>query len=107
MAWQEGTDTVFFTEKATGNVRVLHGKELVEKPCATVQASASGEQGPLGIALDPAFEDNGYLYVYYTNAEPLENRVTRFTVEADRCTSSRDIITGIPALDSTRHVGPM
>ena len=105
LAWPEGSDTIFFTEKATGNIRVMHGRRLVDEPCATVPASALGEQGTLGIELDPGFEDNGYLYVYYTNEEPLENRVTRFTVAGDRCTQAEDIITGIPALDSTLHVG--
>lgn len=105
LAWVEGTDTMFFTEKATGNIRVMHGKQVVGRPCATVRASALGEQGTLGIVLDPGFEDNRYLYVYYTNAEPLENRVTRFTVRGDRCTEAEDIITGIPAFDSTLHVG--
>ena len=105
LAWVEDSDTLFFTEKATGKIRVMHGRKLVAQPCATVQAASQGEQGTLGIELDPGFEQNGYLYVYYTHAEPLENRVTRFTVAGDRCTKPEDIITGIPALDSTLHVG--
>ena len=105
MAWQRDTDTVFYTEKATGNIRILHGKELVKQPCATVPANADGERGTLGIVLDPEFESNGYLYVYYTNEAPTENRVTRFVVDGDSCTNEEHIITGIPALDSTRHVG--
>jgi aldose sugar dehydrogenase len=105
MAWVEGTDTVYFTEKATGNIRVLHGRELVSRPCATIPASSAGERGTLGIVLDPHFESNHFLYVYYTNESPLENRVTRFVVDGDRCTEEENIITGIPATDSTRHVG--
>ena len=105
LAWVEGSDRFFFTEKATGNIRVLDGRRLLKKPCATVPATALGEQGTLGIALDPGFADNGRLYVYYTNEDPLENRVRRFTVRGDRCTEPKDIITGIPALDTTRHVG--
>ncbi len=105
MAWQEGTETIFFTEKATGNIRVLHGRNLVEQPCATVPANAAGERGTLGIVLDPEFESNGFLYVYYTNESPIENRVTRFVVDGDRCTNPEHIITGIPATDATRHVG--
>ena len=105
LAWVDGTEKLFFTEKATGNIRVLNGRQLVPKPCATVPATALGEQGTLGITLDPAFDDNGYLYVYYTNEEPHENRVTRFIVKGDRCIEPEHIITGIPAFDSTRHVG--
>jgi aldose sugar dehydrogenase len=105
MATVPDSETMFFTEKASGNIRVMHGKDLVKEPCATVRTSAEGERGTLGIVLDPEFESNGYLYVYYTNAEPLENRVTRFTVDGDSCTQAEDIITGIPATTSTRHVG--
>jgi aldose sugar dehydrogenase len=105
LAWVEGTETIFFTEKATGNIRVLEGRELLPEPCATVPASSEGERGTLGIALDPDFGDNGYLYVYYTNEEPLENRVTRFVVDGNTCTDPEHIITEIPALESTRHVG--
>ncbi|MDQ3985525.1 MAG: PQQ-dependent sugar dehydrogenase, partial [Actinomycetota bacterium] len=105
MAWVPETDTIFFTEKATGNVRVLHGQRLVEPPCASLDVNADGERGTLGIAVDPGFQDNGFLYVYYTNADPLQNRITRFTVKNDRCTAPEHIVTDIPATDSTRHNG--
>ncbi len=104
MAWVPGTDTIFFTEKATGRVRVMHGRELVQAPCATLQANAEGERGTLGIALDPSFDDNGFLYVYYTNAVPLENRVMRFTVQGDRCTDPTTLVRFRP-LDSSLHNG--
>ena len=31
------------------------------------------------LALDPDFENNGYLYVYYSNASTVRNRISRFT----------------------------
>ena len=105
MAWVPNTDTIFFTEKATGNIRVLHGRRLVEPPCASLGVNADGERGTLGIALDSAFEETGFLYVYYTNAEPLQNRITRFTVRGDRCTAPEHVVTDIPAVESTRHNG--
>ena len=104
MAW-DGGDRIFFTEKATGNVRVLDGRRLADEPCVKLEVNSLGERGTLGIALDPAFEDNGYLYVYYTNASPLENRVTRFTVDDAACTQPEHIVTGIPATEAARHNG--
>jgi glucose/arabinose dehydrogenase/type 1 glutamine amidotransferase len=43
------------------------------------------ESGLLGLTLDPDFEDNGWLYVYYTTETPdgVVNRVSRFTMEGD------------------------
>ena len=104
MAWVPDTDTIFFTEKATGRVRVMHGRELIEEPCASLNANADGERGTLGIALDPSYKDNGYLYVFYTNAAPEENRVVRFTVQGDRCTSPKTLVT-IRPLDTSLHNG--
>lgn len=104
MAWVPGSDTIFFTEKATGRVRVMHGRKLVAEPCATLTANAEGERGTLGIALDPDYESNGFLYVFYTNAAPLENRVVRFTVQGDRCTSPETLV-AIAPVDSSLHNG--
>jgi glucose/arabinose dehydrogenase len=45
---------------------------------------SAGERGLLGVAFDPAFASNGYVYVYYTAATPtLHNRVSRFTASGD------------------------
>ncbi|MCL4435942.1 MAG: PQQ-dependent sugar dehydrogenase [Thaumarchaeota archaeon] len=46
--------------------------------------STGNEQGLLGLAFDPDFQRNGYLYVYYTAASPSRSVLSRFTL------SSRD-----------------
>jgi glucose/arabinose dehydrogenase len=46
----------------------------------TVGTEAGGEQGLLSVALDPAFETNGYLYVYYAPANEPLTRLSRLTV---------------------------
>ena len=63
---------IFFTEKNTGNVRViLQNGTLLGTPFATVSAIfTDGEAGLLGVALDPSFSSNGYVYVYYTDRDP-------------------------------------
>ena len=104
MARVENTKVFFFTEKATGKIRSAVGNRIVRRPCAVLSVNSEGERGTLGIATDPAFERNHWLYVYYTNAEPLENRVTRFTVRGNQCTEPTDIIS-LPADPSTRHNG--
>ena len=105
MAWVEGTDTIFFTEKSTGNVRIAHDRKVAKRPCVSLNVDAEGERGALGITLDPDFDENRWLYVYYTNADPLENRVTRFTVRNDRCTAPTHVVTGLEASSSARHNG--
>jgi len=70
-----------------------------------LDVNSAGERGALGISLHPRFKSNHYLYVYYTNASPLENRVTRFTVRNDRCRDPKQIVTGIDASSSGYHNG--
>ena len=63
---------IFFTEKDTGSIRIiLQNGTLLATPFATVSPIfADGEAGLLGIALDPSFSSNGYVYVYYTDRDP-------------------------------------
>jgi len=95
MAWVEGTKKIFFTEKDSGRIRVMVGKDLKSRACVDLDVDPEGEQGALGIALHPRFKKNNFLYVYYTNASPNEHRVTRFTVRNDRCVDPNHIVTGL------------
>ena len=105
MAWIPGTDQILFTEKRTGNIQLLNGTKLAPEPCYKLDANAAGSRGTLGIALDPGFDDNGWFYVYYTNASPLEQRVIRLTFDGNGCGSPKNIVTGIPVDPSAGHNG--
>lgn len=105
MAWVQGTRKIFFTEKNTGRVRVMIGKRLLGTPCVDLSVSSSGESGALGIALHPRYKDNHLLYVFYTNASPRENRVSRFKVVDNRCTNRRNIVAGLPASSGYHNGG--
>ena len=50
---------------------------LLSTPFVSLTVDSSGERGLLGIAFDPNFATNHYLYVYYTVVtSPLHNRVS-------------------------------
>jgi glucose/arabinose dehydrogenase len=92
-----------------GRVRVISaGGELVERPAAEVEVSALGEGGLLGLALDPQFERNDLVYLYYTTASGME--VARYRLEGDRLVEEAVVLDGIaagPIHDSGRiHFGP-
>lgn len=106
LAWVKGTNKLFFTEKS-GRLRVLLGKKLVDRPCATFDVNDAGESGLLGLALSPAFKRNHHLYVYYTNASPHENRVARMTVRHNRCRNRKVIVRGIPASSGYHNGGQL
>jgi cytochrome c len=55
------------------------------------------EHGLLGIALDPGFASNGWLYLYYSPSGASLNRLSRFTVEVNQLVSgSEKILLTIP-----------
>ncbi len=73
---------LFVTEQA-GKIRVIQNGKLLATPFATMQTTANGERGLLGLAFDPNFSRNRYIYVYYTvsGASPY-NKVSRLTASS-------------------------
>ncbi len=80
---------IFVAEQA-GKLRVVKAGKLLATPALDLSGriDATGERGLLGIAFDPDFSRNGYVYLYYTMkataTEPVHNRVVRFTSSGDR-----------------------
>jgi glucose/arabinose dehydrogenase len=74
---------IFVAEKS-GKLRVIKKDgTLVATPSLTLNVSANSERGLLGVALDPNFSTNKYVYLYYTRESfPVKNRLSRFTVSA-------------------------
>ncbi len=70
---------LFVCERATGNIRVVQNGSLLPGNWATVSCAnnTASEHGLLGIAIDPAFLVNRYVYVYYTTADQQQNRIAR------------------------------
>src|SRR2546421_4098440 len=67
-----------------GDLRVISNGNLLPTPFVTVATSANGERGLLGIAFDPDFANNQYVYVYYTViTDPIHNRLSRFTANGN------------------------
>lgn len=77
---------LFYTEHCTGDIRIVTPDgDLLPQPFAHVDiASVCGDWGLIGIAVDPEYETNGYVYVYFieeVSSTPLIARavVKRFT----------------------------
>ena len=84
---------IFFTERP-GRVRMIEGSRLLDEPLLEL-AEGDGEGGLLGIALDPNYNSNRFVYVYYTN-EDLTNQVSRYRYNGRRLVEESIIIDGIP-----------
>ena len=70
---------IFVTERV-GNLRVIENGILNPEPIKILDVSGF-EGGLLGIALDPNFEENHHIYLYYTYNDFLStyNKLSRFT----------------------------
>lgn len=68
-------DQMVFTER-NGKVSIFDWNKV--EVIGHIDVSEESESGLLGIAVDPEFDKNKYMYVYYTGKEG--NRVSRFTL---------------------------
>jgi glucose/arabinose dehydrogenase len=76
-----------------GQLRVIKNDVLLPAPFLTVSTDSSGERGLLGLAFDPAFHTNNYVYVYYTTGvTPKRNRVSRFRANGDVAVTNSEVV---------------
>ena len=86
----ERTGRIVRVDPTTGAVTPLGG----------LPVAANGESGLLGLAVDPDFPAQPYLYVAYTHdagAGGLQNRVSRLTLRGDAIGEEKMLVDGIPA----------
>jgi aldose sugar dehydrogenase len=100
--------TMFFTEKCkglsvrlpSGTVNALLGMKDSRGYADTANdLFCSGQAGMSGVAIDPDFEKNRFIYVYSASNQttPHNNRVLRFTVNAElnKLANRTDIVTDL------------
>jgi glucose/arabinose dehydrogenase len=90
-----------------GQLRVIENGALLAAPFVTVTTTANGERGLLGVAFDPNFATNHFVYVYYTvSTAPIHNRVSRFTANGNLAEAGETIVLELDNLSSaTNHNG--
>jgi glucose/arabinose dehydrogenase len=98
-------DGRLFMLQQDGIIRIVKNGKLLPKVFIDLPVNELGERGLLGIAFDPNFEQNHYLYLYHTVSEPVvHNEVSRFTANGDVVLPGSEVdIFQLPALDSIHH----
>ena len=76
-------DGRLFVCRQTGEVRVIKNGSLLATPFLTLAVNSDGERGLLGIAFDPEFDVNRFVYVFYTMTGGTTNRVARYVANGD------------------------
>jgi glucose/arabinose dehydrogenase len=87
---------IFYTEKNTGNVRIIQGGTLLATPFATVPVATASEQGLNGLAFDPDFANNGFVYIFYSDGNSSGQRIARLTATGNTGTNFTVILDNIP-----------
>ena len=85
---------IFFTERS-GTINVIEDGQVNQIMSLGV---GGGEGGMLGIVLDPEFEKNHYIYVYYTYNELLgiKNRLVQYVESENTLANEKILLEGIP-----------
>ncbi|MHB1134445.1 MAG: PQQ-dependent sugar dehydrogenase [Chloroflexota bacterium] len=89
---------LFFTERP-GVVRVVVEGRLRPEPLIRLPANETAEGGVMGLAVDPGFPAQPYLYVMYTYDAPgggARNRVVRLEVAGETAREERVLVDDIP-----------
>ncbi|MFN8522947.1 MAG: PQQ-dependent sugar dehydrogenase [Chloroflexota bacterium] len=85
-----------FVNELEGRVRLVEGRTLRPEPVITLPTTRGLEQGATGLALDPDFARNHYVYILYAEAregtnEPRRHRIIRF-MESNGTAGERTVI---------------
>jgi glucose/arabinose dehydrogenase len=90
---------LYFTERS-GAIRIVENGELRLLPLITLRAPfvSEGEGGLMGLALDPNYSQNRYMYVMHSYAEGnrIYNRVVRLVESNNRASIDRVLLDKIP-----------
>jgi hypothetical protein len=91
---------IFIAEKG-GTIKVVKDGVLLPDPLVTLtDVNTFGDRGLIGLAVDPNFATNGYIYVSYTFenspgfniAGPKTGRIVRLTVVGDTASESSKLV---------------
>ena len=74
--------SVFYVELG-GKVKHWDPETRQVRVVGTIPVHRGNENGLLGITLDPDFETNRWMYLFYSAPTPEEQHISRFTVAAD------------------------
>jgi putative heme-binding domain-containing protein len=83
---------VFVCEQ-TGALRVIKHGGILPEPFVTLRVDSYWERGVIGVALDPGFATNGYVYLTWVVREPYpHHRISRFTAGGDVATPGSELV---------------
>ncbi|MEX0361182.1 MAG: ThuA domain-containing protein, partial [Allomuricauda sp.] len=96
---------ILFIERR-GSLKLYDFKTATTKVIAKLDLFYGNEDGLLGLAVDPNYEKNNWIYLFYSSAEKVEQHVSRFTLKDDVLDlDSEKILLQIPLIRECCHSG--
>lgn len=96
---------IFITQK-NGSILVVENGVLLPGLFLQIEVDNYNERGLGGIAIDPNFELNNYIYLFYTVAGGNHNRISRFTANGNYALPDSELILfELEPLSGTIHNG--
>lgn len=94
---------IFILER-TGKIKIYKNGELLPTPFAQLNSVVTGDRGLTGIAFDPDFNNNHYVYFYFTGTDNY-NRLIRLDATGDTASGAPVNLykTLVPSLEL--HIG--
>lgn len=103
IAWApDGSNRLFFARQ-TGRINVVNNGVL-KTVVAVDPVFTDSECGVIGIAFDPRFLSNHYLYVFVTVSSS-EQQIIRYTLDGDTATDKTVIVAGLPTRGRNHDAG--
>jgi len=93
------SERMLVTER-NGRIRIIKNGTLEDNPLKSFDdVSSRGEEGLMGLTLDPDYENNKFIYISYAydSGDELEVKVIRFKDNGDELTDEKILIDNIPA----------
>lgn len=89
--------SIFYVERYAGQIRLFDRSPKKDRVWARIDGvGKSGEQGLLGLAVDPDWPTEDWVYLYYTRRSPLQNRIVRLRKRSDGSVLTQRLLS-IPA----------
>ena len=101
----KGNTDIYFVQR-TGQLRRYNAATKTLTELATLPVTTPSSDGLNGIALDPGFKSNRWIYLFYTVSDLKVWRISRFKLAGDKLDpASEKIILVIPTKGSSQHPG--
>jgi glucose/arabinose dehydrogenase len=100
-------DGRIFVAQQNGVLRIIKNGAMLPTPFMSLSVNSSGERGLIGIAFDPNFTTNNFVYLYHTLPDGSRNRISRYTANGDlvQAGSGVTILDLDPLSSATNHNG--